>query len=495
MGQTEVEVAQGRLAGIEEDGVHRFLGVPYAAPPVGALRWAPPSPPLTWEGVRPARAFGAVAVQTVGGGPESADARQSEDCLHLNVWTATLDADARGPVMVWIHGGGNLGGSSLEAWYDGSSLAREGVVVVTFNYRLGAFGFLADPSIGANFAVLDYVAVLNWVAQNIAAFGGDPGNVTIFGQSAGAVAVRTLLSCPKAHGLFHRAIIQSAGFEQFSFAPGWSYGRAQAAADALFERLGTRDLAELRALPTAKIKQASHELCGIFPKPGQVHTPANLVWMPVPDGEIVIDDGSFPGWAENVPLMLGCLENEARYFIKPGGLYSWELVAGMAQALCGPRADEVIALLRDLTDDPYEALDKLYTDVIWIEPALATAKRFAALGRRCFYYHFARVSPGAAASNELVKHSAEIAYVFGNLPADGCNDTDQEVSAIMQQAWMSFARDGVPRGGAFSWPEYREPDPQMAWIGDTDEIRAFEVTSLTRIIHSLRQPAQEPIDA
>jgi para-nitrobenzyl esterase len=276
-----VKVAQGTLEGFEEGGVNRFLGVPYAAPPVGDLRWRAPAEPDAWDGARQAKRFSTIAVQTIGGGPSIETAEQSEDCLYLNVWTGSLDPAARQPVMVWIHGGGNLGGAGSEDWFDGAALAARGVTMVTFNYRLGAFGFLAHPAIGANFAVLDQIAILRWVSANIVAFGGDRDNVTIFGESAGAVAVRTLLSCPKAHGLFHRGIIESAGFEQFSFAPGWSYARAQAAAESLFDRLGTRDIDALRHVPTEALKLASHELSGIFPKPGQVHTPANLVWMPV----------------------------------------------------------------------------------------------------------------------------------------------------------------------------------------------------------------------
>jgi para-nitrobenzyl esterase len=220
--------------------------------------------------VRAAKQFSPACVQTVGAVFDLRVANQSEDCLYLNVWTSTLDSLALQPVMVWIHGGGNLGGAGSEDAYDGSRLAAKEVTVVTFNYRLGAFGFLAHDQVGANFGVLDYVAALNWVRKNIAGFGGNPDNVTVFGESAGGVAVRTLLSCPPAQGLFHRAIMQSAGFERPAFASSWSYARAQTAAEALFNRLGSHDLKELRNAPTAAIKMASHELSGIFPKPGQV---------------------------------------------------------------------------------------------------------------------------------------------------------------------------------------------------------------------------------
>ncbi|MDA5194446.1 carboxylesterase/lipase family protein [Govanella unica] len=484
---SEVKIVQGIVRGAEEDGVCRFLGIPYAKPPVGELRWQAPQPPEPWPGVRDAFEFGPAAVQTVGAGFNIRASSMSEDCLTLNVWTANLTPDARQPVMLWIHGGGNLGGSRSEDAFDGANLARQGITAVTFNYRLGAFGFLAHPDVGANFGVLDYVAVLEWVRDNISQFGGDPGNVTIFGESAGAVAVRTLLSTPKARGLFHRGIIQSAGFEQYSFAPGWSYDRAEAAAERLFERLGSRDLDVLRQIPTEELRIASHENCGIFPPPGQVHTPANLVWMPVPDNEILMA-GSFPGWPEDVPVMFGCLENEARYFIKPQGSYDWNVVRHMATALAGPKADDVMAVLKGANLSPYEALDKLFSTVIWFEPALATIKRFGALGRRFYYYHFARVSPGARKSQDLVKHSAEIRYVFGNLTDDQAYDeTDRVISAGLQNAWIEFARTGVPRSpDGSAWPAYNDQRSQISWIEDDFQARDLDVSELTSIIHSLR---------
>src|SRR4029077_665075 len=178
--------------------------------------------------VRPAKQFGPIAIQTTGACFTLPATGQSEDCLSLNIWTASLDHKAFQPVMLWIHGGGNLGGAGSEDAYDGASLARLGVTVVTFNYRLGAFGFLAHPDAG-DFAVLDVLMVLEWIAQNIGAFGGDPENVTTFGQSAGVGAVRTLLSTRRARGLFHRAIMQSAVFEPSAIAPPWNFARTQAA--------------------------------------------------------------------------------------------------------------------------------------------------------------------------------------------------------------------------------------------------------------------------
>ena len=239
--EPRVSIAQGELAGLVDRGTHLFRGIPYAQPPVGPLRWAPPQPPKGWSGARDATRFGDVAPQAVRMGFDFQTAGESEDCLYLNVASATLDPVARQPVMVWIHGGGNLYGAASDPLYDPVALASRGVTLVSFNYRLGVFGFLAHPLFGANFAVLDYVAALAWVRDNIAAFGGDPDNVTIFGQSAGAVATRTLLSCPAATGLFHRAIIHSAGCEAKATGEWRSRDTNEAAAAELFATLGSDD--------------------------------------------------------------------------------------------------------------------------------------------------------------------------------------------------------------------------------------------------------------
>ncbi len=230
-------------------------------------------------------------------------APQSEDFLYLNVWTTEPEPDIKQPVMVWIHGGGFLNGSaSLKLW-TGEQLCQEGVIVVSLNYRLGAFGFLTDPDVGANFGVQDWVAALEWVRINIGAFGGDPDNLTVFGQSAGGAATRALLSTPSARGLFHKAVIQSAGFEDYAVVNSPSLERSHTATARLYEKLGSTDINELRQVPAAEVREASLALSGIFPPPGQVHTPANLVWYPVPDGQVI--DNDFGGWEEDVPVILG----------------------------------------------------------------------------------------------------------------------------------------------------------------------------------------------
>ncbi|MEU6128240.1 carboxylesterase family protein [Saccharopolyspora sp. NPDC047091] len=489
-----VHIGQGVLAGSEHDGIFRFLGIPYAAPPVGELRWAPPTPPEPWGGVRDATAFGPPAVQIADTGIDFG-APQNEDCLHLNVWTSSLDPAAHQPVMVWIHGGGFLGGSSSMPEYSGADLARRGVTVVSFNYRLGGFGFLSHPEIGANAAVLDWVAALAWVAADISAFGGDPGNVTVFGQSAGAAAARTLLSTPAARGLFHRAIVQSAGFEDYAVPPSPSYDRITEASEQLFDRLGTRDVGELRSLPARQVREASFALAGT-PPAGQLHTPADLVWYPTADGSVVPDDRPC-----DVPVLFGWTQHEARFFHRPAGqyarpdldpaeIYTPETLGTMARALAGSRADEVLARFAANGRAPYDALAELTTAAIWAEPAWETYRRFAGLGREAYAYHFTRVAPGARRSGLLAAHMAELAYLFG-LPTGGTeyDEVDVDVSDAVQHAWTEFARTGVPRHrDGTAWPSCDAAAPRHTVIGDEARSAPVDIGPIAAEINSVRRP-------
>ena len=491
----QVRTQQGLVNGLFEGGIFKFFGLPYAAPPVGELRWRPPELPDTWEGILDGTRFSSICHQVVGATSPVRQAQQSEDCLYVNIWTQSLDSTAKRPVMFWIHGGGNVGGAGSEENCDGSRLASKGAVIVSFNYRLGAFGFLAHPQIGANFGLLDQVAALHWVKQNISTFGGDSNNVTIFGESAGAVAVRALLSCPLANGYFHRAILQSAGFEKPAFTETWSYARAQEATEALFERLGTRNPAQLRLVDAVTVKGASHDLCGIPPPTGKIRTPADLVWMPVVDGYSVTGT-EIPGWHSEVPVLLGCVENEARYFIRPNLPYSSDVLDNMSHSLCGPHHKHVLILLRSQANiSDYDRMDKLMTTLIWTEPAFETLRKFSESGHRFYHYHFNRRSPGSINSNELAKHTVDIRYVFGNLNTDKelgyYNQSDEALSEAMQQAWLSFALDGVPKShtstGDFTWPRYDLSEPLTTWIGQQGlEVRPFPMTELMWFINSQR---------
>jgi para-nitrobenzyl esterase len=495
----QVRVEQGVLEGNRKQDVYRFRGVPYAAPPVGNLRWAAPQPPARWEGVRDATSFGNAAIQTVDTGA-NLGVEQSEDCLHLNVWTDTLDPLARRPVMVWIHGGGFINGAGSMPDYHGTAIARRGVTYVSFNYRLGAFGFLAHPETGGNAAVQDWVAALDWVSRNITAFGGDPDNVTVFGQSAGAVAVRTLLATPAARGLFHRAILQSAGFEPPAAQSKSGRERVLEASARFFEQLGGSDLGLLCRAPVEQVRQASRLLSGTVPPPGEVHTPANLVWCPTEDGQVVGEDLSC--WPKDVPVLFGHTGDEARFFVTPRGpynappgtvdpaeLYTPATLARTATVLGGHHADTVVSRL---TGTPYEALAELLTTAIWAEPALASYRRFAELGRTAYSYRFTRVSPGNRRAGMLAFHCCEIPYVFGHLtPADDYDEVDAQVGDTVAHAWTQFARTGVPSGAdGTPWPAATGTAPQVTVIDDKALSSPLDPGPATELINSLRMGAR-----
>lgn len=491
-----VRTEQGLVAGAEMDGVHSFLGIPYAAPPVGDRRWRPPAAPQSWDGVRDATSFGNAAIQTANTGMDLR-AEQSEDCLYLNVWTTDPLAGNKQPVMVWVHGGGFLNGSSSLSIWPGDQLCRSGVTVVSMNYRLGAFGFLTHPEVGANFGLQDWVAALEWVHANIGAFGGDPDNVTVFGQSAGGAASRALLSAPSARGLFHKAVIQSAGFEDYAVVASPSYERSADASAKLFARLGSQDIQSLRQAPAEQVREASLALSGIFPPPGQVHTPANLVWYPVVDNDVMVDD--FAGWPQDVPVLLGCTQDEARFFVQPTMLYAHpemrpedtytaETLAHMAKAMGGDREDDILEHFARSGATPYEAIAEVITAGVWHEPALASLQRFAGLGRACYAYQFTRVSPGARASGLLAKHSAEIPYLFGSMtPPQAYEEVDAEVSRAVQHGWTEFARTGMPRSpDGSAWPTYRNEQPEVTWIDDTTQTRPHQPSRVTELIRASR---------
>lgn len=479
-----VRTRQGRIEGFVEAGLFKFLGIPYAAPPVDERRWSPPLSAAGWTGVRQARDFGPICPQTAGAVFTPRASSQSEDCLYLNVWTRSLDSRARLPVMVWIHGGGYLGGSGCEDGTDGSRLAERGVVVVSFNYRLGAFGYLAHPDLGSNFGLQDQIAALRWVRENIGPFGGNPDCVTIFGQSAGGHAVRMLLGSPAAAGLFHRAILQSGGGERFAFDTSAPNERTCAASAAFITHLGGGGPQRLRRLPTATIKQASHLFSGVMAKPGRVHTPANLAWMPVSDGVLVPVDGGAQALAP-VPLLLGHTRNEARYFIKPGMLpYNRLLLWAMTRALAGSQAAAVRSVLATGADPMYERFDRVYTAAVFAEPVLAMAERLLSSRHRFYGYRFDRVSPGAAASHVLAQHTAELRYLFGTLTAAGYDETDRRVAAWMRAQWVAFARDGAPADAA-AWPPYGD-DRRIAIVCDDVHQGAFQDDPVVPLLHRLR---------
>jgi para-nitrobenzyl esterase len=461
MGPT-VTTRYGKLSGQVRDGVASFLGVPYAAEPVGPLRMQAPAPPPAWDGVRDATRFGptppkpdyAPPFDTLLPEPNIA----GDDWLTVNVWTP--DPGGSGlPVLVWIHGGAFSNGNSALPIYDGHAFARDGVVMVSLNYRLGVDGFALLPDAPANRGLLDQIAALEWVRDNIEAFGGDPGNVTIFGESAGAMSVTTLLSLPRAQGLFARAIAQS--------------GAAQAAADPADAALVAKELglALGREATAASLAEASvpeliaaqvavRDALVAQPDParfGATIVASSMAFIPVVDGDLMPVHplaGIAAGAGSGVPLLTGTTAEEYRLFLVPTGMTAHVTEAGLTEvvALLGipPEAADLYRANRPGAS-PGDVFAALLTDRFFRLPALAVAEARAAGPAPTYLYEFAWPSPvnGLGAC-----HSLEIPFVFDNLAAEGAElalgpTPPTALADEMHAAWIAFARDGDPGWRAF----------------------------------------------
>jgi para-nitrobenzyl esterase len=438
-GAPQTEVREGALAGTEREGVERYLGIPFAAPPVGDRRWQEPAAPTPWMGVRDATTYGPACAQIDRSGELGYPV--SEDCLTLNVWAPVAHAKPL-PVMVWIHGGGHMWGSGREAKFEGTALAKKGVVLVTINYRLGVLGFMAHPELTAesphhasgNYGILDQVAALEWVRDNIAAFGGDPGNVTIFGESAGAGAVNILQASPLAKGLFHRAIGESTSQMD---PDGGMVGRQDLASAgelgvAFGVKLGASSLAELRAMPVDKL----------------LSVPA-FFWPTENDGYVLPDlvYNIFAKGAQNdVPTLVGSNSFEGSTIPR-----DWVNHAPTEQA-------EFDALYAGAPD----VLAQSATDAVQWQMRVWAALQ-AKTGRAPAYlYWFDRAWPGKPELGAY--HGAEIVYVFKTLDTEDQAWTadDRKVSDITSSYWVNFARSGDPNGPDLPhWPVYDDNKPAL----------------------------------
>jgi para-nitrobenzyl esterase len=470
MSAKTISIDAGLLAPPEPlpSGVRGFKGIPYAAPPVGALRWRPPRRVEPWSGVRPTDAFGANSMQGVVF--DDIDPRLhgiSEDCLYLNVWTPSLDSPEPLPVMVWIHGGGFVVGSGSEPRYDGANLAAKGIVVVTLNHRLNALGFLAHPELtgespdgaSGNYGMLDLVAALRWVSRNIRAFGGDPNQVTIAGESAGSMAVSALMASPMARGLFARAIGESGALFPSPGRSAISLGEAERAGVKFTRELGAASLIELRAMSAEAILAAS---------PGADVRPFRPIvdgyFLPRPPAEIFAD-----GAQNDVPLLAGWNKDEGFNFslLKRGGEKSY---AELARAIFGERTDAALALYPCGAPETDKASARaLGGDLVIIHGTWAWIEAQKKTGRSEIYrYRFDRapLTPegwfGATPSAEAgAFHAGELLYVFDNLHAFAwkITETDHAIAAMTSAYWVNFVRKGDPNGpGLPAWPSYREGD-------------------------------------
>ncbi|HLI06817.1 MAG TPA: carboxylesterase/lipase family protein [Ktedonobacteraceae bacterium] len=462
MSETIVETTYGEVRGIDHGTVSVWKGIPFARPPVGERRFRPPQPPEAWEGVRDATQFGTVAPQAVlrEGSPlgnRLTPGQESEDCLYLNVWSPAADGKKR-PVMVWIHGGAFTMGSGSTPLYDGTSFAEQGdVVVVTLNYRLGVLGFLYLDELGGeqyrgsgNNGILDQVAALQWVHDNIEHFGGDPNQVTIFGESAGAMSVGTLLAMPAAKGLFRRAILQSGAATNVR-----NKEMATKVTKEFLDVLGLQEneAGKLVQLPLADVMAAQASVLG--------KQRAILAFGPVVDGTTLPQPpvaAIASGFARDVTVLVGTNRDEARLFsaVNPG-----EPDIRVLKHLFGDEADRVITTYSaERAGEPLtDVWSAIQTDQMFRIPAIRLAELQARQGAPVWMYRFDWASP-AFGGRLGAAHAIELAFVWNNIAKAAMRPLlgdapPQELAQRMHAAWIAFARTGNPKTPALpDWPAY-----------------------------------------
>jgi len=513
-----VAVEGGEIQGtFEEKGqVAVFKGIPFAAPPLGELRWRPPQPVKPWEGIRDATRFASICPQgdddqndffgrmidgqgmgwlrktlfKLAAGFTSEET-QSEDCLYLNVRTANLGGTEGQPVMVWIHGGGHQTGSGSTDFYQSNSLAQRGVVLVTFNYRLGPIGYFAHPALSAesehgvsgNYGTLDQIAALRWVRDQIAAFGGDPANVTIFGESAGGESVAHMLTSPLARGLVHRAIMQSASTGELLVhlrRPVLHFMSAEAAGDAFAEKVvgdSENAIAGLRAMPADELYAALRELPEF-----------DAYRYPIIDGYVLpksVVEAFQGGEQAPVPLMVGSNSDEGSILYSPGedALYGSSPGPQTAEAYVeylrdglGGDVEKILELYPVTGDDAvFDAASAIYGDSRGGATARLYARQMAKLGQPAYLYFFTRVPPSPKQTAGAF-HAVEIAFVFAKtVPLFPWDEQDHAITQAMGSYWTQFARTGDPNlEGLPQWPRFSRAEQRNMVFGPEIGARPVE---------------------
>jgi len=473
-----VQTKNGPISGKTEAGVRIYLGIPFAAPPVGDLRWKPPQPFKSCKKVRDCTEFGPACPQ-----PKARPnlGKTSEDCLYLNVWTPAKSADEKLAVMVFIHGGAFLVGAGSEKIYDPINIVKKGVVAVTINYRLGPFGFLAHPllakesphGVSGNYGFIDQVAALKWVKQNIAAFGGNPNNVTIFGESAGALSIATHMISPLSKGLFHRAICESgAGFGHHYLFPKASGSMREAleTGKQAEKLLGADTLGAMRAVPADELLKKINPYYGLFDE--------RLEFQLVYDGWVIPDDPAAllsQGKLHDVPIIVGSNADEGSLFLDDAGKISAEKYKAWLKDNFGDRAKEVFALFPAEKDEEIgRAYTKLLALACFAEPGRYLARSMEKINANAYLYQFTRIPNTEDGKQFGAYHGIDLGYVFGNLDkSEGYDEKDFELSNMIMDYWVTFAKTGNPNGpGRPNWPAYDAESDHNIEFGDEVKVKS-----------------------
>ncbi|MFZ1107089.1 MAG: carboxylesterase family protein [Rhodomicrobium sp.] len=462
--QGHAVIESGEVAGESESGIRAFMGIPYAAPPVGDLRWRAPRPPHRLAGVFEATEFGPACPQAPS--KDVPAEAMSEDCLTLNIWSPAKAPGERLPVMVWIHGGGFNKGSARMPIYNGENLAQKGVVIVTFNYRLGYLGFFGHPQLTeearaegeptANYALLDQLAALQWVKRNIEAFGGDPSNVTLFGESAGGVSTLALMTSPMARGLFHKVIIQSGGGRWIAptlTAPAGKYLAAHDYGIKAAKAFGFKPEDAIAALRRVEWREIRDTLGAI---------PALADQTPFIDGKLLVDqiEPVFSrGDQTRVPMIVGANSYEGVLLRGAFHVSTDEVLRAVA-----PQLDDLSDMYPpQLLMTPEFLADHIWGDANFVEPARMIARTASRGGQPVYHYGF-DFQPPLLRLIGGTPHGLEVAYAFGNIRrivpfplAQLMHPHNYEVSRLMGIYWTNFAKTGDPNGGgALEWPRFTE---------------------------------------
>lgn len=488
---TEIETNFGIVKGTIKDGLLVFKGIPFAKPPVGELRWSAPQPPDSWEGVKLTTKYGPAPIQ----GNDTTS--KSEDCLYLNIWTPAKTMDEKIPVLVWIYGGGFSFGSTSEPVYNGAALAKKGVILVSIAYRVGQLGFLAHPELSAenpnkvsgNYGILDQIAGLKWVQENIAAFGGDPDKVTIFGESAGGISVSMLCASPLAEGLFQGAISQSGG----SFGPTRettypgenmkTLEKAEKDGEQYLQKAGVSTISELRSLAVDNIPMGMG---------------MGSAW-PITDGYVIPDDQHKLYQAGNyndVPVLIGYNSDEGASFIREEN--PEEFIKNVEKRY-GEFADDLLKAYPVAEESIPKTARDLMRDAAFGWHTWSWANLQSKTGKSKVYYYYFDQHPEYPEDSPKYGHGSphgqEVAYVFNNLDPSNAETTDSDlaISEAMATYWTNFAKSGNPNGeGLPNWPNYNQEQQSVMYFGPTPHLGVVPSAKSLKVLDDYFQWRRTP---